>query len=177
MSITFHRFVQQVWDPISPQQRHGGSIVEVYRIIEETVDQFFGLKVPMRAEELYSLLRGLDNSFEIYTNLVTTDLVSKLDLMPPVPALTRYKKENVIKAFTKKETSIEPRPLDDRRSSGINSLTTVKLCVRLNSIYYALTHLNRLEDSIYERWSIKKKDYINISISPIYFNYNNLILR
>jgi hypothetical protein len=28
-------FVQQAWDPISPQQRHGGSIVEVYRIIEE----------------------------------------------------------------------------------------------------------------------------------------------
>ncbi|XP_078152994.1 plant/protein (DUF810) isoform X1 [Carex rostrata] len=153
---------QEAWDPISPQQRHGGSIVEVYRIIEETVDQFFGLKVPMRAEELYSLLRGVDNSFEIYTNLVTADLVSKLDLMPPVPALTRYKKENVIKAFTKKESSIETRPLDDRRSSGINSLTTVKLCVRLNSIYYALTHLTRLEDSIYERWSIKKKDYINI---------------
>ncbi|KAJ1692321.1 hypothetical protein LUZ63_009019 [Rhynchospora breviuscula] len=153
---------QEVWDPISPQQRHGNSIVEVYRIIEETVDQFFGLKVPMRAEELYSLLRGLDNSFEIYTNLVTAGLVSKEELIPPVPALTRYKKENVIKAFTKRETSIEARPLDDRRSSGINSLTTVKLCVRLNSIYYALTHLNRLEDSIYERWSIKKKDYINI---------------
>lgn len=130
----------------------------------QTVDQFFGLKVPMRAEELYSLLRGVDNSFEIYTNLVTADLgmilshihvikelnfyailiylnigaVSKLDLMPPVPALTRYKKENVIKAFTKKESSIETRPLDDRRSSGINSLTTVKLCVRLNSIYVSL---------------------------------------
>ncbi|KAJ4776201.1 plant/protein (DUF810) [Rhynchospora pubera] len=153
---------QEVWDPISPQQRHGNSIVEVYRIIEETVDQFFGLKVPMRAEELYSLLRGLDNSFEVYTNLVTADLVSKEELIPPVPALTRYKKENVIKAFTKKESSIEARPLDDRRSNGINSLTTVKLCVRLNSIYYALTHLNRLEDSIYERWSLKKKDYINI---------------
>lgn len=35
MSITFHHFIQQAWDPISPQQRHGGSIVEVYRIIEE----------------------------------------------------------------------------------------------------------------------------------------------
>jgi hypothetical protein len=62
--------------------------------------------------------------------------------MPPVPALTRYKKENVIKSFTKKESSIEPRPLDDRRSSGINSLTTVKLCVRLNSIYVSQHKLN-----------------------------------
>lgn len=35
ISTNFQCFVQQVWDPISPQQRHGGSIVEVYRIIEE----------------------------------------------------------------------------------------------------------------------------------------------
>jgi hypothetical protein len=28
-------YASQAWDPISPQQRHGGSIVEVYRIIEE----------------------------------------------------------------------------------------------------------------------------------------------
>ncbi|CAK9177943.1 unnamed protein product, partial [Ilex paraguariensis] len=26
---------QERWDPISPQQRHGSSIVEVYRIVEE----------------------------------------------------------------------------------------------------------------------------------------------
>lgn len=30
-------YVWQTWDPISPQQRHGGSIVEVYRIIEEVL--------------------------------------------------------------------------------------------------------------------------------------------
>lgn len=30
-------FAQQTWDPISPQQRHGASIVEVYRIIEEVL--------------------------------------------------------------------------------------------------------------------------------------------
>lgn len=50
----------------------------------QTVDQFFGLKVPMRAEELYSLLRGLDNSFEIYTNLVTADLGMILSHFPVI---------------------------------------------------------------------------------------------
>ena len=30
-------YTWQAWDPISPQQRHGGSIVEVYRIIEEVL--------------------------------------------------------------------------------------------------------------------------------------------
>lgn len=28
-------FILQRWDPVSPQQRHGSSIVEVYRIVEE----------------------------------------------------------------------------------------------------------------------------------------------
>lgn len=32
---------QEHWDPISIQQRHAGSIVEVCIIVEETVDQFF----------------------------------------------------------------------------------------------------------------------------------------
>ncbi|KAF4393427.1 hypothetical protein F8388_023231 [Cannabis sativa] len=56
---------QERWDPISPQQRHGSSIVEVYRIVEETVDQFFALKVPMRSSELSSLFRGIDNAFQV----------------------------------------------------------------------------------------------------------------
>ncbi|PIA60119.1 hypothetical protein AQUCO_00400782v1 [Aquilegia coerulea] len=62
------------WDPISPQQRHGSSIVEVYRIVEETVDQFFALKVPMRPGELNSLFRGIDNAFQVYTNHITDKL-------------------------------------------------------------------------------------------------------
>jgi hypothetical protein len=64
-------FAQQTWDPISPQQRHGASIVEVYRIIEETADQFFAFKVPMRTGELNSLCRGFDKAFQVYTQLVT----------------------------------------------------------------------------------------------------------
>ncbi|CAM8976231.1 unnamed protein product [Rhodiola kirilowii] len=35
---------QERWNPLSTQQRHGNSIVEVYRIVEETVDQFLLLK-------------------------------------------------------------------------------------------------------------------------------------
>nr|CAD1838922.1 unnamed protein product [Ananas comosus var. bracteatus] len=151
---------QEAWEPISPQQRHGSSIVEVYRIIEETVDQFFGLKVPMRVGELNSLYRGLDNAFQAYTNYVTEHLVNKDDLIPPVPVLTRYKKEMGIKAFVKKDVA-EIRIMDDKKSSEINALTSVKLCVRLNTLYYAITQLNKLEDSIGQRWAKKKSETFN----------------
>ncbi|MBA0624310.1 hypothetical protein Godav_009694, partial [Gossypium davidsonii] len=123
---------QELWDPISPQQRHGSSIVEVYRIVEEslyhsprttgvavmilpykmafnplgiykTVDQFFGIKVPMRLTELNALFRGIDNAFQVYANHIVDNLASKDDLIPPLPVLTRYRREAGIKAFVKKE--------------------------------------------------------------------------
>ncbi|PON53330.1 hypothetical protein PanWU01x14_203370 [Parasponia andersonii] len=146
---------QERWDPISPQQRHGSSIVEVYRIVEETVDQFFALKVPMRSSELSSLFRGIDNAFQVYSNHVVDKLASKEDLIPPVPILTRYKKEAGIKAFVKKEL-FDPRLPDERRSTEISFLTTPTLCIQLNTLYYAISQLNKLEDSIWQRWTRKK---------------------
>ncbi|KAK7833176.1 protein unc-13 homolog [Quercus suber] len=157
---------QERWDPISPQQRHGSSIVEVYRIVEETIDQFFALKVPMRSTEMNSLFRGIDNAFQIYANHVIDNLASKDDLVPPVPILTRYKKEAVgIKAFVKKEL-FDPRLPDERRSIEINVLTTPTLCVQLNTLYYAISQLNKLEDSIWERWTKKmpREKFIKKSI-------------
>ncbi|CAN6211562.1 unnamed protein product [Urochloa humidicola] len=152
---------QEVWDPISPQQRHGSSIVEVYRIIEETTDQFFAFQVPMRDGELNSLCRGLDKAFQVYTQLVTAPLVDKEDLVPPVPVLTRYKKELGIKAFVKKEVQ-EVKTVDERKAAEITQLTMPKLCVRLNSLYYGISQLSKLEDSINERWARKKTENINI---------------
>jgi hypothetical protein len=152
---------QEAWDPISPQQRHGGSIVEVYRIIEETADQFFAFKVPMRIGELNSLCRGIDKAFQIYTQLAIGPIVDKEDLVPPVPVLTRYKKELGIKAFVKKEIP-EVRTVDERKASEIVQLTMSKLCVRLNSLYYGISQLGKLEDSIGERWARRKIDNIDI---------------
>ncbi|KAK2407445.1 protein unc-13 protein [Trifolium repens] len=149
---------QEHWDPISIQQRHAGSIVEVYRIVEETVDQFFGLKVPMRFTELNSLFRGIDNALQVYANLVVNDLASKEDLIPPVPILTRYSREaGIIKAFVKKEL-FDTRVLEreETRPRDISVLTTQILCVQLNTLYYATSHLNKLEDTIWERWTNKR---------------------
>ena len=60
--------------------------------------------------------------------------VNKEDLVPPVPVLTRYKKEIGITAFVKKEVT-NVRLIDERKSSEINAPSTIKLCVRLNTLY------------------------------------------
>ncbi|KAG6537222.1 hypothetical protein ZIOFF_002308 [Zingiber officinale] len=134
--------------------------------------------------------------------------VNKEDLIPPEPILTRYKKESGIKAFVKKEVA-EIRVVEDKKSSQISSLTTVKLCVRLNTLHkvdsdvgwfklkdfgrrqigenrlekvnetlgilsciqYAITQLNKLEDSIYDRWTRKKQENFSISMSKFYVGH------
>ncbi|KAK4410890.1 protein unc-13, partial [Sesamum angolense] len=156
ISAWVERVIQQEnWSPVSAQQRHGSSIVEVYRIVEETVDQFFALKVPMRPGELSSLFRGIDNAFQVYTKHVLDSLADKEDIIPPVPTLTRYRRESGIKAFVKKELT-DARLPEVRKSNDINVLTTPTLCVQLNTLYYAISQLNKLEDSILERWNQKR---------------------
>ncbi|KAL8158855.1 hypothetical protein V2J09_000392 [Rumex salicifolius] len=146
---------QEKWDPISPQQRHGSSIVEVYRIVEETVDQFFALSVPMGNGELNSLVRGVDNAFQVYAKHIVANLASKEEMIPPVPPLTRYRKEAGIKAFVKKEL-LDQKPPEERISREISVLPTPTLCVQLNTLHYAVSHLTKLEDSMSNRW-LKKK--------------------
>ncbi|XP_078438280.1 plant/protein (DUF810) isoform X2 [Wolffia australiana] len=155
---------QEHWNPISPQQRHGSSVVEVYRIVEETVNQFFDLKVPMRVGELNGLLRGLNNTFREYTHHIVAQIGSREDLIPPVPVLTRYKKETGIKALVWKETPGH-QILNERKSSQINVAPTSALCVQLNTLHYAVVHLNNLEDNILERWTIKERSTTQKSVA------------
>ncbi|CAH9091799.1 unnamed protein product [Cuscuta europaea] len=147
---------QENWMPVSPQQRYGSSIIEVYRIVEETVDQLFALRLPMRLEELNSLFRGIDNAFQLYAKNVVEKLANKEDIIPPVPILTRYSREHGIKAFVKKELRDTKLP-DSRKSSDINVPSTSKLCIQLNTLHYAISQLTTLEDSIWERWSGRKQ--------------------
>jgi len=146
---------QENWQPISTQQRYGESIVEVFRIIEETIDQFFNLKLPMRFPQLKGLTNGFDNALQQYTNKVVLQLGDKGDLVPPAPGLTRYKKEVAQKIVSKKKVA-DPRLPDERRSSEINLLSTTTLCVRLNTLHYILAHADLLEDNIRERWAVKR---------------------
>ncbi|KAJ8573055.1 hypothetical protein K7X08_009566 [Anisodus acutangulus] len=125
---------QERWIPVSPQQRHGSSIVEVYRIVEETVDQFFVLKVPMRPGELGSLFRGVDNAFQVNAKTVLDKIVNKEDDVPPVPILTRYSREHGLKAFVKKELK-DTRIPDVLKSVQIDVVATSTLCVQLNSLH------------------------------------------
>eukprot|EP00249_Psilotum_nudum_P000098 c10358_g1_i1 orf=430-3825(+) len=147
--------IEENWDAVSNEQWLGNSIIEVLRIMQETVDQFFGLKLPMRAPILRSLVNGLDNALQLYANRAFGQLGNLTDLIPPTPKLTRYKKETVVNAFSKKKP-VEPKLLAEMRTSDINRFTISKLCICLNSLHYLSVQIDNLEEHIKECWSVRR---------------------
>ena len=66
---------------------------------------------------------------------------AKEDLIPPVPILTRYRKEAGLKAFVKKELFDSRMPEEIIKSKEMNVPATATLCVQLNTLYVSSTAL------------------------------------
>ncbi|KAL4602731.1 hypothetical protein ACB092_10G075300 [Castanea dentata] len=144
-------FDLEEWEPLSSQQRMATSIVEVFRIIEETVDQFFGLNLSMDITHLQALLSIIFHSLDAYLLKLLNQLVDKNHLYPLAPPLTRYE-ETVIPIMKKKV--LEHKLLEDGVSNILNELTVSKLCVRLNTLKYILKQIGVLEDGIRKSWAL-----------------------
>ncbi|XP_057525392.1 protein unc-13 homolog isoform X2 [Amaranthus tricolor] len=144
-------FDLEEWEPLSTQQKHAVSIVEVFRMIEETVDQFFGLKLPVNITHLQALLSLVIHSLDAYLTKVLGQLVDKNLLYPSAPSLTRYE-ETTIPMPRKK--MVELRILDDNSTSALKQLTVSKLCIRLNTLQYIKNQVILLEDDMRKSWGL-----------------------
>ncbi|KAK4558132.1 hypothetical protein RGQ29_007763 [Quercus rubra] len=144
-------FDLEEWEPLSSQQRMATSIVEVFRIIEETVDQFFGLNLSMDITHLQALLSIIFHSLDAYLLKLFNQLVDKNHLYPLAPPLSRYE-ETVIPIMKKKV--LEHKLLEDGVCNILNELTVSKLCVRLNTLKYIQKQIGVLEDGIRKSWAL-----------------------
>ncbi|KAJ9173562.1 hypothetical protein P3X46_016684 [Hevea brasiliensis] len=144
------------WEPLSFHQRQAASIVEVFRIIEETVDQFFGFNLPMDITHLQALLSVIFHSLDAYLLKMLNQLVDKNHLYPSAPPLTRYT-ETVISVIKKR--LLECAPLDDDVNYKLNELTIPKLCIRLNTLQYIQKQIGMLEDGIRKSWALVKPSH------------------
>ncbi|XP_048229878.1 protein unc-13 homolog isoform X2 [Ricinus communis] len=138
------------WEPLSFHQRQAASIVEVFRIVEETVDQFFGLNLPMDITHLQALLSVIFHSLDAYLLKMLNQLVEKKHLYPSAPPLTRYT-ETAIPVIKKR--LLECALLDDSINRKLNELTIPKLCIRLNTFQYIQKQIGILEDGIRKSWA------------------------
>lgn len=139
------------WEPLSFQQRQGASIIEVFRIIEETVDQFFGLNLPLDIIHLQAVLSIIFHSLDAYLQRLLHQLVEQNHLYPTAPPLTRY--EETVLPMLKKKLH-EFTVLDESVSEKLNELTIPKLCIRLNTLQYIQKQVGVLEEGIRKSWAI-----------------------
>ncbi|KAK1305148.1 hypothetical protein QJS10_CPB11g00736 [Acorus calamus] len=141
----------EVWEPLSSQQRQAPSIIEIFRIFEEAIDQFFDMNLPVDITQLQSLLSGIVKSLEVYLLRAGGQLVSKDKLYPGTPTLTRYKETRNV--FVKKRFT-ECASLEAKVADQLRELTAFKLCVRLNTLHYIQGQIDALQDSVRKRWML-----------------------
>ncbi|CAL9173451.1 unnamed protein product [Musa hybrid cultivar] len=138
---------QENWNPGANRENCAPSATEVLRIINETLDAFFQLPIPMHAAMLPDLLIELDRSLQHYALKVKSGCATRSSFLPSLPTLTRC--EVGSKLWKKKE---KPQNLPKRRSQvgsrDSNSFGLPQLCVRMNSLHYIRTELENLEKKI-----------------------------
>ncbi|KAM7494210.1 hypothetical protein LguiB_028819 [Lonicera macranthoides] len=157
---TGRAFALEDWEPLSIQQKQAASAVEVFRIIEETVDQFFELNLPMDITHLQALLSIIFHTLDGYLLKLVSQLgctynalscaVDKQHLYPCTPSLTRY--EETIFPIIKKKV-VEHILLEEEVNKKLNKLTVPKLCIRLNTLQYIQRQIGSLEDGIRKSWA------------------------
>ncbi|KAL9269899.1 unc-13-like protein [Drosera capensis] len=144
------------WEPVSSLQKQAVSIIEVFRMIDETVDQFFKLNLPVNTTHLQGLLSVIVHSLDAYLSKVTDQLVEKSHIYPPVPSLTRYE-ERVVAIVRKKD--VGPAIFDKKVNYSMTGLTVSKLCTRLNTLQYVQDQVGVLEETIRKSWGAVKPSY------------------
>ncbi|WOL11100.1 hypothetical protein Cni_G19861 [Canna indica] len=135
---------QENWSPGANRENCAPSATEVLRIINETLDAYFQLPIPMHPALLPDLLIELDKSLQHYALKVKSGCGTRSSFMPALPALTRCDVGS--KLWKKKE---KPQNLPKRRSQvgsrDSNSFGLPQLCVRMNTLHYIRTELESLE--------------------------------
>ncbi|KAL8150447.1 hypothetical protein V2J09_020255 [Rumex salicifolius] len=141
------------WEPLSSQQKLALSVVEVFRMIEETIAQFFGLNLPVNITHLQALLSVTFHSLDAYLTKAVNQLVEKSSLYPHAPSLTRY--EEMMVPIVRKKL-IEPTSLDEKVADSLNNFTLPKLCIRLNTVNYIKNQVRLFQDAIRKSWGLVK---------------------
>lgn len=137
------------WEPLSSHEKQATSVVEVFRIVEETIDQFFNSSLPLDIVHLRSLLIGVTSSLQVYLLHMENQQVSIATLLPGAPILTRYAES--MNPFAKRKL-IEPTVPEEKVANKLNNLTVPKLCVKLNTLQYIRDQLDSIEEGIKQSW-------------------------
>ncbi|XP_051152470.1 protein unc-13 homolog [Andrographis paniculata] len=137
---------QEDWNPQVNKGRFAPSAVEVLRIMDETLEAFFLLPIPMHPVLLPELLNGLDKCLQNYITKTISSCGSPSSFLPPLPGLTRCRTGSKFSAFKRKDRL---HMIPGRKSHVIvdedDSLSVPRLCLRINTLYNIRKDVEALE--------------------------------
>ncbi|EPS60223.1 hypothetical protein M569_14581, partial [Genlisea aurea] len=143
------RYLQQeTWDPHANHEACGSSAVEVLRLVDETLDAFFELPIPMHPALLPDIISNLDKCLQYYANKSKAGCGSKDTYIPSLPTLTRCSVGTRL-PWKKKE---KPATASNPQIASVNGDTAVgsaiQLCVRINSLHKIRSEVDNIEKRI-----------------------------
>ncbi|KAJ0090299.1 hypothetical protein Patl1_12928 [Pistacia atlantica] len=142
---------QEDWNQQPNQEGYAASAIEVLRIIDETLDAYFQLPIPMHPALLPDLMAGLDKCLQYYVTKAKSGCGSRNTYVPTMPALTRCTTGSKFQGvWKKKEKSPNPQKKNSQVATmnGGNSFGVSQLCVRINSMHRIKTELDALEKRV-----------------------------
>ncbi|KAF3784283.1 hypothetical protein EJ110_NYTH30436 [Nymphaea thermarum] len=139
---------QEVWDPRATKDRFAPSVVEVLRMMDETIEAFFQLPIPMHQDLLPDLVSGLDRGLQHYVSKTKSGCGTKSSYLPTLPALTRCATSSKLGAFKKKEKLPMKKKSQVGTANGDHAFGLPQLCVRMNTLHQIRTELEVLDKRI-----------------------------
>ncbi|KAK1312497.1 hypothetical protein QJS10_CPA07g00841 [Acorus calamus] len=140
---------QEAWNPNANKENIAPSCVEVLRVIDETLDAFFQLPIPMHPALLPDLAIGIDRSLQSYISKAKSGCGTRNTFIPALPALTRcttgskfqWKKKEKLQNTQKRRSQVGTL-------NGEGSFGLPQLCIRMNTLHHIRTELENLEKKI-----------------------------
>ncbi|KAL3825188.1 hypothetical protein ACJIZ3_021217 [Penstemon smallii] len=138
---------QEDWNPQVNGGRFAPSGVEVLRIIDETLEAFFLLPIPLHPVLLPELMGGLDKCLQNYIIKAKSGCGSRVTFVPTLPALTRCTTGSKFSAFKRKDRSLMGAGKKSQvyTRNGDDSYSVPRLCLRINTLYHIRKELEVLK--------------------------------
>ncbi|KAK1260941.1 hypothetical protein QJS04_geneDACA002316 [Acorus gramineus] len=148
----------ETWSARSKMELHAQSAVELMNLAKETVEEFFEIPIGMRDDLVQALADGWEAIVRDYTSF-TDSCGSKQSYIPTLPPLTRCNQDSKIRQLCMRAATCNAGYSDHNRHHPPDteprptmSRGTHRLYVRLNTLYYLLTHLHHLDNTLSPRF-------------------------
>ncbi|KAF7807123.1 protein unc-13-like protein [Senna tora] len=147
----------ETWNPKSKQEPYAQSAVELVRVANLTVEEFFRIPVGITEDLVQELAIGLESLFREYMTFVAA-CGSKKSYIPSLPPLTRCNRDSKLSKMWKITNPCSYGLEEHHIHGGSDNLGhnprpstsrgTQRLYIRLNTLHFLLTHIHAIDKTL-----------------------------